>query len=211
MVQFKSEYKPPSMVSNNMWGDCWLIRAPGVDGCSGRYVVAASAGSALEPGFCSWDYYTREVKAFHIDEEASHALAPPPRAVLGPLSNLGSSRSSSALSNGETQQWWYKPCGPLLLSTASKQKIVTAYDIRDGDVVMKWEVSNPVMGMEYSSPLQWRSRGKVVIAGSESIGLWDVNSLNPQPLLSVASSNNKVYCLHVNNTDAEVGGGVRQR
>ncbi|PAN08850.1 hypothetical protein PAHAL_1G440600 [Panicum hallii] len=209
--EFKSEYKPPSMVSNNMWGDCWLIRAPGVDGCSGRYVVAASAGNALEPGFCSWDYYTREVKAFHIDEEASHAPAPPPRAVLGPLSNLGSSRSSSALSNGETQQWWYKPCGPLLLSTASKQKMVTAYDIRDGDVVMKWEVSNPVMGMEYSSPLQWRSRGKVVIAGSESIGLWDVNSLNPQPLLSVASSGKKVYCLHVNNTDAEVGGGVRQR
>ncbi|CAL4967577.1 unnamed protein product [Urochloa decumbens] len=209
--EFKSEYKPPSMVSNNTWGDCWLIRAPGVDGCSGRYVVAASAGNALEPGFCSWDYYTREVKAFHIEEEASHDPAPPTRAVLGPLSNLGSSRSSSALSNGETQQWWYKPCGPLLLSTASKQRIVTAYDIRDGDVVMKWEVSNPVTGMEYSSPLQWRSRGKVVIAGSESIGLWDVNSLNPQPLLSVASSGKKVYCLHVNNTDAEVGGGVRQR
>jgi len=64
--------------------------------------------------------------------------------------------------------------------------------------------------MEYSSPLQWRSKGKVVIAGSESIGLWDVNSLNPQPLLSVASGK-KLYCLHVNNTDAEVGGGVRQR
>ncbi|KAJ1281562.1 hypothetical protein BS78_04G314900 [Paspalum vaginatum] len=209
--EFKSEYKPPSLVSNNMWGDCWLIRAPGVDGCSGRYVVAASAGSALEPGFCSWDYYTREVKSFHVEEEASHAFAPTSRAVLGALSNVGSSRSSSALSNGERQQWWYKPCGPLLLSTASKQKMVTAYDIRDGDVVMKWEVSNPVTGMEYSSPLQWRSRGKVVIAGSESLGLWDVNSLNPQPLLSVASSGKKVYCLHVNNTDAEVGGGVRQR
>lgn len=209
--EFKSEYKPPSMVSNNMWGDCWLIRAPGVDGCSGRYVVAASAGNALEPGFCSWDYYTREVKSFHVEEEASHAFAPTSRAVLGVLSNVGSSRSSSTLSNAERQQWWYKPCGPLLLSTASKQKMVTAYDVRDGDVVMKWEVNNPVMGMEYSSPLQWRSRGKVVIAGSESIGLWDVNSLNPQPLLSVASSGKKVYCLHVNNTDAEVGGGVRQR
>lgn len=208
--EFKSEYKPPSMVSNNMWGDCWLIRAPGVDGCSGRYVVAASAGNALEPGFCSWDFYTREVKSFHVEEEASQAFAPTSRAILGALSNVGSSRSSSALSNSERQQWWYKPCGPLLLSTASKQKMVTAYDIRDGDVVMKWEVSNPVIGMEYSSPLQWRSRGKVVIAGSESIGLWDVNSLDPQPLLSVASGK-KVYCLHVNNTDAEVGGGVRQR
>ncbi|KAL6635322.1 hypothetical protein ACP70R_027993 [Stipagrostis hirtigluma subsp. patula] len=208
--EFKSEYKPPSIVANNMWGDCWLIRAPGVDGCSGRYVVAASAGNALEPGFCSWDYYTREVQAFHI-EQTPHASAPSSRAVLGPLSNVGSSRSSSALSNVERQQWWYRPCGPLLLSTASKQKMVTAYDIRDGDMVMNWEVSNPVVGMEYSSPLQWRSRGKVVIAGSESIGLWDVNSLNPQPLLSVASSGKKVYCLHVNNTDAEVGGGVRQR
>ncbi|GJM87303.1 hypothetical protein PR202_ga03243 [Eleusine coracana subsp. coracana] len=100
--EFKSEYKPPSMVSNNMWGDCWLIRAPGVDGCSGRYVIAASAGNALEPGFCSWDYYTREVKAFHIEDEAS---APSSRAVLGSLSNAGSSRSSSGLSNAERQQW----------------------------------------------------------------------------------------------------------
>ncbi|XP_062220673.1 KIN14B-interacting protein At4g14310-like [Phragmites australis] len=208
--EFKTEYKPPGVVSNNMWGDCWLIRAPGVDGCSGRYVVAASAGNALEPGFCSWDYYTREVKAFHVEEEMSHASALSSRAVLGPLSNVGPSRSISALPNVERQQWWYRPCGPLLLSTASKQKMVTAYDIRDGDVVMKWEVNNPVMGMEYSSPLQWHSKGKVVIAGSESIGLWDVNTLNPQPLLSV-SSGKKVYCLHVNNTDAEVGGGVRQR
>jgi hypothetical protein len=210
-MQFKSEYRPPSVVSNNIWGDCWLIRAPGVDGCSGRYVIASSAGNVLEPGFCSWDYYTREVRAFHIEDEASPAPAPSSRAVLGALSNLGSSRSSSGLSNVERQQWWYKPCGPLLLSTASKQRMVTAYDIRDGEVAMQWEVNNPIMAMEHSSPLQWRSRGKVVIAGSESIGLWDVNSLNPQPLLSVTSSGKKVYCLHVNNTDAEVGGGVRQR
>uniref|UniRef100_A0ACD5ZD90 Uncharacterized protein n=1 Tax=Avena sativa TaxID=4498 RepID=A0ACD5ZD90_AVESA len=209
--EFKSEYKPPSAVSHNTWGDCWLIRAPGVDGCSGRYVVAASAGNALEPGFCSWDYYSREVTAFHVDDETSHPSVQLSRNVLGPLPNIGSSRSSSAISTIERPQWWYRPCGPLILSTASKQKMVTAYDIRDGDVVMKWEVSNPVLGMEYSSPLQWRSRGKVVIAGTESIGLWDVNSLNPQPLLSVASAGKRVYCLHVNNTDAEVGGGVRQR
>ncbi|XP_052142549.1 KIN14B-interacting protein At4g14310 [Oryza glaberrima] len=209
--EFKSEYKPPSVISNNMWGDCWLIRAPGVDGCSGRYVVAASAGNALDPGFCSWDYYSREAKAFHIEEISHASSVPSSRTVLGPLPNVGSSRSSSAISTVERQQWWYRPCGPLLLSAASKQKMVTAYDIRDGDVVMKWEVSNPVQGMEYSSPLQWRSRGKVVIAGTESIGLWDVNSLNPQPLLSVASAGKKLYCLHVNNTDAELGGGVRQR
>ncbi|XP_006649155.1 KIN14B-interacting protein At4g14310 [Oryza brachyantha] len=209
--EFKSEYKPPSVISNNMWGDCWLIRAPGVDGCSGRYVVAASAGNALDPGFCSWDYYSREAKAFHVEEISHASSVTSSRTVLGPLPNIGSSRSSSAISTLERQQWWYRPCGPLLLSSASKQKMITAYDIRDGEVVMKWEASNPVQGMEYSSPLQWRSRGKVVIAGTESIGLWDVNSLNPQPLLSVASAGKKLYCLHVNNTDAELGGGVRQR
>uniref|UniRef100_A0A0D9VMH1 At4g14310 8-bladed propeller domain-containing protein n=1 Tax=Leersia perrieri TaxID=77586 RepID=A0A0D9VMH1_9ORYZ len=209
--EFKSEYKPPSVVSNDMWGDCWLIRAPGVDGCSGRYIVAASAGNALDPGFCSWDYYSREAKAFHVEEISNATSAPLSRTVLGPLPNVSSSRSSSAISSVERHQWWYRPCGPLLLSASSKQKMVTAYDIRDGDVVMKWEVSNPVHGMEYSSPLQWRSRGKVVIAGNDSIGLWDVNSLNPQPLLSAASAGKKLYCLHVNNTDAELGGGVRQR
>ncbi|KAG8060685.1 hypothetical protein GUJ93_ZPchr0002g26467 [Zizania palustris] len=154
----------------------------------------------------------REAKAFHVEQDICHTSSVPScRTVLGPLPNVGSSRSSSAISIVERQQWWYRPCGPLLLFAASKQKMVTAYDIRDGDIVMKWEVDNPILGMEYSSPLQWRSRGKVVVAGTESLGLWDVNSLNPQPLLSVAFTGKKLYCLHVNNSDAEVGGGVRQR
>ncbi|WOL19302.1 hypothetical protein Cni_G28100 [Canna indica] len=207
--EFKAEYKPPAGVSNDLWGDCWLIRASGADGCSGKYVVAASAGNALESGFCSWDYYTKEVKAFSIGDVTNNSSSS--RTTLGSLSNIGLRRSMSSATPTVGHQWWYKPCGPLLISTASKQKSVNAYDIRDGDLVMKWEVSSPVLGMEYSSPLQWRSRGKVIIAGTETISLWDVNSLNPQPLLSVASGGKKVYSLHVNNTDAELGGGVRQR
>ncbi|GJM87201.1 hypothetical protein PR202_ga03133 [Eleusine coracana subsp. coracana] len=184
-----------------------VLLAHGDGTCSYYDIANHEFKSEYKPPSMLGLLYQREVKAFHIEEEAS---APSSRAVLGSLSNAGSSRSSSGLSNAERQQWWYKPCGPLLLSTASKQRMVTAYDIRDGDVVMQWELNSPVTAMEHSSPLQWRSRGKVVIAGSESIGLWDVNSLNPQPLLSVTAGK-KVYCLHVNNTDAEVGGGVRQR
>ncbi|KAG6502425.1 KIN14B-interacting protein At4g14310-like [Zingiber officinale] len=202
--EFKAEYNPPSAMSNNLWGDCWLIRAPGTDGCSGKYVVAASAGNASESGFCSWDYYTREVKAFCIGDSTDNSPSPwPSRIPLGSLSNA-SLRTSQ-------QQWWYKPCGPLLISTATRQKSVNAYDIRDGELVMKWETSSPVIGMDYSSPLQWRSRGKVIVAGTEAISLWDVNSLNPQPLLSVAFSGKRIYSLHVNNTDAEHSGGIQQR
>ncbi|MBA0737985.1 hypothetical protein Gogos_011401, partial [Gossypium gossypioides] len=204
----KAIYKPPVGISPNIWRDCWIIRAPSADGCSGRYVVAASAGNSLESGFCSWDFYSKEVRAFHTEHREMAS-----RTVLGPLPNNALYRRN-ALCNSvspETQQWWYKPLGPLMVATASTQKVVKVYDIRDGEEIMKWEVQKPVLTMDYSSPLQWRNRGKVVVAEAEMISVWDVNSLHPQTVLSVSSSGRKISALHVNNTDAEIGGGVRQR
>ncbi|KAB2599863.1 hypothetical protein D8674_010134 [Pyrus ussuriensis x Pyrus communis] len=204
----KVVYKPPGGVSPNMWRDCWIIRAPSADGCSGKYVVAASAGNTMDSGFCSWDFYAKDVRAFRIED-----CSAPSRTVLGPLPNsISYGRNAlSDLLDPEPRQWWYKPCGPLIVSTASCQRVVSIYDIRDGEQVMKWDVSKPVIAMDNSSPLQWRNRGKVVVAEAETISLWDVNSLNSQALLSVSSSGRKISALHVNNTDAELGGGVRQR
>ncbi|KAF8015834.1 hypothetical protein BT93_H1394 [Corymbia citriodora subsp. variegata] len=206
----KAVYKPSMEISPNIWRDCWIIRAPGADGCSGRYVVAASAGNMMDAGFCSWDFYTKDVRVCHIEEGAAVTSS---RTVLGSLpSNTLYRRSApSSIMVPENRLWWYKPCGPLIISTATCQKGVRVYDIRDGEQVMKWEVQKPVLAMDYSSPLQWRNRGKVVIAEAETISLWDVNSLNAQPLLSVPSTGRKISALHVNNTDAEIGGGVRQR
>ncbi|CAK9138021.1 unnamed protein product [Ilex paraguariensis] len=204
----KAEYKPPVGILPNAWRDCWIIRAPSADGCSGRYVVAASAGNAMEPGFCSWDFYTKNVCAFHTENGSSNT-----RTALGPLSNNTVHRRNtlSIVMAPENRQWWYKPCGPLIISTASCQRAVRIYDVRDGEQIMKWDVQKPVLAMDYSSPLQWRNRGKVVVAEGETISLWDVSSLTPQALLSVSSSGRKISALHVNNTDAELGGGVRQR
>ncbi|KAI3743078.1 hypothetical protein L1987_60781 [Smallanthus sonchifolius] len=203
----KSIYKAPAEISPNVWRDCWIVRAQGADGCSGRYVVAASAGNSMDSGFCSWDFYTKEIKSFLIEDGVTNtrtALAPLPNNVLNrrhDLTNL----------TPENRQWWYKPCGPLIISTASNQKGVRIYDIRDGDHIMKWDVQSFVLEMENSSPLQWRNRGKVVLAETEGVSLWDVGSLTPEPLLSVSSNGKKITALHVNNTDAELGGGVRQR
>ncbi|KAI3459530.1 hypothetical protein Pfo_016193 [Paulownia fortunei] len=204
----KAEYKPPAGVLPNMWRDCWIIRAPSADGCSGRYVVAASAGNSLDSGFCSWDFYTKDIRAFHFEDETTHV-----RTALAPLSNktMYGRNALSTFMATENQQWWYKPCGPLIISTASCQRMVQIYDIRDGEQVMKWELQKPVLAMDYASPLHWRNRGKVVIAESDAISLWDVSSVSSQALLSVSSSGRKISALHVNNTDAELGGGVRQR
>ncbi|XP_058203999.1 KIN14B-interacting protein At4g14310 isoform X2 [Rhododendron vialii] len=205
----KAEYKPPVEVSHNLWRDCWIIRAPGADGCSGRYVVAASAGNTSDSGFCSWDFYSKDVRAFHTED----GIANYSRTALAPLPNNTIYRRNtlSSVMAPENHQWWYRPCGPLIVSTASCQKAVKVYDIRDGEQIMKWEVQRPVLAMNYSSPLQWRSRGKVVVAESESVSLWDVSSLDSQALLSISSCGRKVSALHVNNSDAEPGGGVRQR
>uniref|UniRef100_A0A7N0TSP7 At4g14310 8-bladed propeller domain-containing protein n=1 Tax=Kalanchoe fedtschenkoi TaxID=63787 RepID=A0A7N0TSP7_KALFE len=204
----KAVYKPPSGVSINLWRDCWTIRASGADGCSGRYIVAASAGNALDSGFCSWDYYTKDVQAFHIENEATTT-----RTVLGPLPNNTSLRRSISTISlpSENIQWWYKPCGPLIVATASSKQVVKIYDIRDGEQIMDWEVPKPVLSMENSSPVQWRSREKVVVAEADNISVWDVSSLKSHPLLCISSAGQKISALHVVNTDAEVGGGVRQR
>ncbi|KAG9149450.1 hypothetical protein Leryth_003401 [Lithospermum erythrorhizon] len=204
----KAEYKPPAGISPNMWRDCWIVRAPSADGCAGRYVVAASAGNSLEAGFCSWDFYLKDVRAVHVEDGTTNV-----RTALADLPNNTMRRRNtlSSIMSPEHQQWFYRPCGPLIVSTASCQRSVKVYDIRDGEHVMRWELQKPVATMEYSSPLQWRNKGKVVVAESETISLYDVSSLSPQPLLSVSSSNRKITALHVNNTDAELGGGVRQR
>lgn len=76
---------------------------------------------------------------------------------------------------------------------------------------MRWNLQKPVLAMDYSSPLQWRNRGKVVIAETEGLSMWDTSSQNPEALMSVSSSGRRISALHVNNTDAELGGGVRQR
>ena len=207
-LEEKGEYRPPAGISENMWRDCWIIRAPSADGCSGKYVVAASAGNTMDSGFCSWDFYTKDVRAFHIEDNTTN-----PRVALGQLADNIMYRRN-ALSSGmssENRQWWYRPCGPLIISTASCQKSVKVFDIRDGEQIMRWDVQKSVLPMDYSSPLQWRNRGKVVIAESEAISLWDVSSLNPRALLSVSTSGRRISALHVNNTDAELGGGVRQR
>ncbi|MCL7041224.1 hypothetical protein MKW94_030047 [Papaver nudicaule] len=205
----KAEFKPPAGISPNLWGDCWLIRAAGADGCAGKYVVTASSGNALESGFCSWDFYTRDVRAFHVED----ATVKSSRRLLGPRPNISLYRrtASSTIMVPENRQWWYRPCGPLLVSTASGHKVVKVYDIRDGDEVMKWELQKPVAVMDYSSPLQWRDSGRVVLAEAESVSLWDVNSLTPRALLSVSLHGQQISALHVDNTDAEVGGGVRRR
>lgn len=191
-----------------MWRDCWIIRAPSADGCSGKYVIAASAGNSVNSGFCSWDFYTKDIRAVHFEEEAPHV-----RTALAPLSNNTMYRTNPQLPYmaPENRQWWYKPCGPLVVSTATCQKTVQIYDIRDGEQVMKWELQKPVLGMDHASPLYWRNRGKVVIAELDAISLWDVSSLTSQALLSVSSSGQRISALHVNNTDAEPGGGFRQR
>ncbi|XP_010435151.1 PREDICTED: uncharacterized protein LOC104719018 [Camelina sativa] len=207
--EVKAVYSPPDGISPNTWRDCWVVRAPGADGCSGRYVIAASAGNTLESGFCSWDFYTKDIKAFHIEDGSSRVS----RTALAPLPNNRShGRNTPACAVvPETQQWWYRPCGPLIASTASFQSVVKVFDIRDGVQIMRWGLQKPVSGLDYSSPLQWRNRGKLVIAETAAISVWDVNSLHPEAQHTISYSGKKISAFHINNTDAEVGGGVRQR
>ena len=171
--------------------------------------MAASAGNTMDSGFCSWDFYSKEVRAFHAEDNGITS-----RVAVGSLTDNNRLLRRNALADitpSENRQWWYRPCGPLMISTASCQRAVKVFDVRDGEEIMKWDVQKPVLAMDYCSPLQWRNREKIVVAETEGVSLWDVSSQNPQALSSVSSAGCRISAVHVNNTDAELGGGVRQR
>jgi hypothetical protein len=238
-LQGKATFKGPRNAPSRPWGDCWLVRAAGADGTLNKYVVAASLGSGPDSAFCSWDFYDRKITAFHT--ESSLAASPSSefsfisngsssterrhvtsreaakagcfswangsenghylkgsRTPSGPLSlNLAS--GGSCPSDGEnldTPKWWYR---------------VTLYDVRDGDVVMRWDLFNCVANMEFSCPLQWRSKGKMVVAEDQAISLWDVNTMTPQRLHNIDLSGKELRALYVGNSDADFSVGIRQR
>lgn len=209
-LQEKSEYRGPHDLAPGVWGDCWLIRAAGTDGRSNKYIVAASAGGAMDSAFCSWDYYDRSITAYHCQPPSlptspggfntgstslEQGAASSPRNQHGQGSfkkwfersstfnltrfsgNIGTKKTfqrSISMDNADLNRgasadvenrvrevplWWYRPCGALLASAASGLRTVSLYDIRDGDVVMRWDTKKSVAAMSYCSPLQWRTKG----------------------------------------------------
>lgn len=88
-------YRGPSTVSSRVWGDCWIVRAPGTDGRSNKFVVAASAGGATDPAFCTWDFYSRKTAAYHCE----------------PSSLPSPSKRRSARSNSHDQETVKEPSG----------------------------------------------------------------------------------------------------
>ncbi|KAJ8433360.1 hypothetical protein Cgig2_020440 [Carnegiea gigantea] len=127
------------------------------DGCSGKYVVAVSAGNTMDSGLCSWDFYSNEGRAFHTEDNGITSSV-----AVGSLPDNNRLLRRNALADitpSENRRWWNRPCGPLMISTASYQRTVN----------------------------------------------------NPQALSSVSTSVCRISAVHVNNTDAELGGALHQR
>ncbi|KAI5055050.1 hypothetical protein GOP47_0030195 [Adiantum capillus-veneris] len=239
-MEEKALYKCPEGYPTISWSDCWMIRAPGSDGPAKTYIVASTSGSALDAGFCSWDFHSKALAAHHIenhftclDLNSSPQCSPPKRSpelqTSCLLRSLASNRDSTACHSfgssmtranvcfsdpsvyNESSKWWYRPCGPLMVSAGTSLKQVAVYDIRDGEKVMTWETKQPIKCLDYSSPVQWRNNGKLALAEEQAISIWDVNSLNAQGLHYIELPGKRVCAMHVHNADAEYSGGVRQR
>ncbi|MCO5581834.1 hypothetical protein L7F22_035723 [Adiantum nelumboides] len=251
-MEEKAVYAAPNEMSSTLWTDCWLIRAAGSDGRTNKYVVAATAGNALDCGFCSWDFCTKKLTACHIEKQSTPPMGSSPgspiqrslyfssqpsaRSTMGlPSSDSRVSRSERAtltysatntrvpdtlpqhppttylIECCESPQWWYRPCGPLMASAASSLKSLVLYDIRDGDAIMSWESDQPISSLDYSSPIQWRDKGKLALAEHQAISIWDVNTMDMQCLQYVQLPGKHISAFYVHNTDAECSGGVRQR
>ncbi|MCO5609706.1 hypothetical protein L7F22_063938 [Adiantum nelumboides] len=239
-MEEKAVYTCPEGYPVMSWTDCWMIRAPGSDGRANKYIVASASGSASDAGFCSWDFNSKGLAAFHMEDhftyldldasprcsppkgslqlQASrplHALASYPETSISHCSGSSMARASARFSNTSvcnvSSQWWYRPCGPLMVSAGSSLKQVAVYDIRDGEKVITWKTRQPIQCLDFSSPVQWRNRGKLALAEEQAISIWDVNSLNAQALHNIELPGKRVCVLQMHNADAEYSGGVRQR
>ncbi|KAG6543661.1 hypothetical protein Mapa_014844 [Marchantia paleacea] len=257
-MEGKANYKGPENLPSGTWRDCWLIRAAGPDGTSNKYIVAASAGSAVDAAFCSWDFYDRRLTAYHCESSYVHpspsnfsfkssaSSSPERRRAMSkdkqkagcfswysgsengqllkgkapnrPLTDINSGASFTTSSLGrsdselsDTPLWWYRPSSPLIAAAGTGLKTVSLYDVRDGDVVMRWDLSKWVACMDFCSPIQWRNKSRLVVAEDQALSLWDVNGMTPHPVLQVNFNGKQIRALHIRNSDAESAGGVRQR
>lgn len=217
------------------WDNCWLIRAAGADGRSNKYVVGASAPCGNQAGFCVWNFEDRKVATYHSESpsnmcvgkatlyRASHLTE---QGALGQAFTRISCKSMQHLKSKPVQEvfnpgvvtpnrlpplWWYRPCGPLLASAGSSKNTMTLYDIRDGDVVTKWNIEKSFLTSDLCSPLHWRNKGKLVVCVDEGLGVWDVNSMTAHCLQNINLPGHNILALHIPNADAECSGGVWQR
>lgn len=76
---------------------------------------------------------------------------------------------------------------------------------------MRWDLFKWIACMEFSCPIQWRNKGKIVVAEDEAISFWDVNSMTPQRLQNIDLSGKDLLALYVGNSDADFSVGIRQR
>ncbi|XP_024365738.1 KIN14B-interacting protein At4g14310 isoform X2 [Physcomitrium patens] len=79
-MEEKVVYSCPSTLTSRRWGDCWIVQAPGTDGRSSKFVVAASGGGTRDSAFCSWDFYSRKTVSYHCELSS---LPNPPRDSKG--------------------------------------------------------------------------------------------------------------------------------
>ncbi|KAH7276992.1 hypothetical protein KP509_39G029600 [Ceratopteris richardii] len=105
----KSIYAAPSEMNSTLWNDCWLIRAAGSDGRSNKYIVAATSGSSLDCGFCSWDFSCKSLVAFHTENQCTPPRGSSPGSPIQRSRNLGlhlsSTRSSTDLPSSAAKLW----------------------------------------------------------------------------------------------------------
>lgn len=140
------------------------------------------------------------------------------KAQSRPLTDINSGASFTTSSLGrsdsefaDTPLWWYRPSSPLVAAAGTSLKTVSLYDVRDGDLVMRWDLSKSVACMDFCSPIQWRNKSRLVVAEDQALSLWDVNGMTPHPVLQINLNGKQIRALHIRNSDAESAGGVRQR
>ncbi|PON60696.1 hypothetical protein PanWU01x14_151140 [Parasponia andersonii] len=152
----------------------WLkgLQVPGERATTGRFTVNtswevvlghrdATNGNYKAVGFCSWDMDTTETRASVVT-----------------LSVDG--RPIEAI---HSCYHWNRYAGPIVMSGKSNSSEIKLFDIRDGEMRLKWNTGRNLEVMEQSTPMEWISNQKVLTILDNYILVWDVEAQRTTPTI----------------------------
>ncbi|XP_024399098.1 uncharacterized protein [Physcomitrium patens] len=181
-MEEKAIYRGPTTLTSRVWGDCWIVRAPGSDGRANKFVVAASASGSKDSAFCSWDFHSRKCVASH---HQSSSVPSPPRGRSGRASSFdqGSSfvKDPSVPGSNFALRKWLDRSGavnmPKLGGSAATKKTFDRSTSLDNSF-RKRNVAEEMQNKCTSQPLWWyRPCGPLLASaasGLTTVSLYDI-------------------------------------
>ena len=150
----------------------------------GVHVIVATNERHQTAGFLSWDVEINDLATchvHHIEEVVGH--------------------------HSEKQTHYHALKGSLLLYSATRDIQAKIYNIREGESLHTWRLSDNVTELKNFSSIQWRSKTMVALTVNTSVTFWDIGQPMVKPHSRYNSITKIIRAVVIDNAD---DGGERE-